>query len=172
MQKPFLDRYLAGDYEGVYNELVALGKGVRDPAVYDDACAVAEAMMERVRQNVIVLIERLRTLGYRFQLEQERQPYQAPNPSEILESIRKQVPSSLDLPIPDAFWELMQKQVEQMQNQVDSALGALKNTLGQQAQASKVQAKAEVYSPPNQERSAALMRIEERFGPMPITLRS
>lgn len=172
MEKRLFDRYLAGEYEAVYDELVALGEGVRDPAVYEDACAVAAAMMARVRQNVEMLVECLRALEYRFELEQESQPYQAPNASDILENIRKQVPSSLDLPIPDVFWQLMQKQFEEVQKRSESALSELKSNLGQQAQQDDPQVKTEVYSPPNQERSAALMRIEERFGPMPITLRA
>ena len=38
----YLDRYLNGEYEAVWAELVALGSWVRDPDLIKDATAVAE----------------------------------------------------------------------------------------------------------------------------------
>jgi hypothetical protein len=38
---PYLERYMAGEYERVWDELVALGAEVREEPLYSDALAVA-----------------------------------------------------------------------------------------------------------------------------------
>lgn len=62
----YLDRYLAGEHERVWAELVALGPAVRNEPVYADARAVAHETMRRVRYNIETLIPRLREIGYQF----------------------------------------------------------------------------------------------------------
>lgn len=62
----YLDRYLAGEHEQVWAELVELGATVREEPLYSDALAVARETMRRVRHNIEVLIARLRELGYAF----------------------------------------------------------------------------------------------------------
>jgi hypothetical protein len=62
----YLERYLAGEYEQVWAELVALGEAVRDEPLHSDALAVARETMRRVRQNLEMLIPRLVTMGYQF----------------------------------------------------------------------------------------------------------
>jgi hypothetical protein len=62
--KSYLGRYLAGEYERVWDELVTLGATVRETAYLDDALAVARETMRRVKQNV--LIPRLQSCGYVF----------------------------------------------------------------------------------------------------------
>jgi hypothetical protein len=71
----YLERYLQGECIEVWAELVALDDQVRKEPIYSDACAVACETMRRVRQNIEVLIPRLRALGYVFvrdQLPKER----------------------------------------------------------------------------------------------------
>jgi len=63
---PYLDRYLAGEHEQVWADLLALGPAVRDEPVYSDALAVARETMRRVRHNIELLIPRLRDIGYPF----------------------------------------------------------------------------------------------------------
>ena len=63
---PHFDRYLAGDHEGVWRDLVALGADVRSDTHLADALAVAYETMHRVEQNVRLLAERLTGIGYRF----------------------------------------------------------------------------------------------------------
>src|SRR6266849_6050327 len=63
---PYLERYLAGEYELVWDELVALGAEVREEPLYSDALAVARETMRRVRKNLEMLIPRLVTIGYQF----------------------------------------------------------------------------------------------------------
>ncbi len=62
----FLERYMAGEYEAVWAELVSLGPGVRDPQFMPEAVAVAQETMRRARQNVELLIQRLDKMEYRF----------------------------------------------------------------------------------------------------------
>lgn len=62
----YLDRYLAGEHEQVWAELVALGSAVREEPLYADALAVAHETMRRVRHNIETLIPRLEALGYVF----------------------------------------------------------------------------------------------------------
>lgn len=62
----FLDRYLRGEHEAVWEELTALGEQVRTEPIYSDAWAVASETMRRARTNVEWLIPRLEEIGYRF----------------------------------------------------------------------------------------------------------
>jgi hypothetical protein len=63
---PYLERYMAGEYERVWDELVALGAEVREEPLYSDALAVARETMRRVRHNIEMLIPRLQTMGYQL----------------------------------------------------------------------------------------------------------
>jgi hypothetical protein len=60
---PYLKRYLAGEHEQVWSDLVALGTAALTSA---DAAAVAHETMRRVAQNVGTIAERLRRIDYRF----------------------------------------------------------------------------------------------------------
>jgi len=62
----FLERYRQGEYQEVWDELDALGVGVRERLVYSEALAVAHETMQRVRHNIEVVISRLEALGYQF----------------------------------------------------------------------------------------------------------
>ncbi len=68
------DRYVAGENQQVWKELVDAGEDVRLDALAADALAVAYETMERVNQNVRTLVERLNGLGYRFSARQPHQP--------------------------------------------------------------------------------------------------
>jgi hypothetical protein len=63
----FLDRYLAGEHEQVWRDLINLGPAIRqDSTLLVDARAVATATMRRVSHNLALLVPRLRDAGYRF----------------------------------------------------------------------------------------------------------
>jgi hypothetical protein len=62
----FLERYRQSEYQEVWDELDALGVGVRERLVYSEALAVAHETMQRVRHNIEVVISRLEALGYQF----------------------------------------------------------------------------------------------------------
>lgn len=61
-----LDQYRAGKRIEVWDQLRRLGDQVRNPGTYDDAVAVARETMQRVRNNVELLVPRLIEAGYRF----------------------------------------------------------------------------------------------------------
>ena len=62
----YLERYLNGDHEQVWNDLLSLGPAVRHPPYFDQAQAVAIETMRRVRRNCERIVNRLRAAGYRF----------------------------------------------------------------------------------------------------------
>lgn len=63
---PFLDRYLAGDHESVWSELIALGPEALSDKHAADALAVAYETMHRVNANVATIADRLKHMNYRF----------------------------------------------------------------------------------------------------------
>src|SRR5690348_247312 len=64
--RSFLERYERGEHEQVWDDLLALGDGVREEPFYADARAVAHETMRRTRHNLELLVARLATMGYRF----------------------------------------------------------------------------------------------------------
>jgi hypothetical protein len=61
---PLLDRYLAGEHEAVWRDLLALDTAVREDPHAADALAVAYETMSRVEANVRTVSERLTRLGF------------------------------------------------------------------------------------------------------------
>jgi hypothetical protein len=66
MATSFLLRYRSGECEQVWSELVAMGAQIRESPVAEDANAVAQETMRRVRRNVETVHHRLIQLGYQF----------------------------------------------------------------------------------------------------------
>jgi hypothetical protein len=62
----YYERYEGGEHVAVWDELTRLGGAVRDPALFGDAAAVAQATMARVATNIDRLIERLTEEGFEF----------------------------------------------------------------------------------------------------------
>ncbi|HEX8365184.1 MAG TPA: SMI1/KNR4 family protein [Allosphingosinicella sp.] len=63
---PHFERYLAGEHEQVWKDLVALKAKVRTAEHAADALAVAYETMDRVARNVRTLAGRLDAIGYTF----------------------------------------------------------------------------------------------------------
>jgi hypothetical protein len=63
---PLFDRYLAGEHEKTWQELIALGQAVREDPHAADALAVAYETMRRVEANVRTVTERLKAMRYKF----------------------------------------------------------------------------------------------------------
>lgn len=171
MEKSFLERYQAGEHQAVYQDLVALGPAVHDPQYYADACAVAEAMMQRVRHNSMLLVERLRSLNYRFACEQDYKP----EPFDVTKSIanmRAQMPPTLDMPLPEQFWQLLERFTIKTHEQIDTAMEQLKAELqaGQSADQAQPAPPWQPYMPPQQSDIELLDQAAERFGPIPPTV--
>ncbi len=64
----YLDRYLAGEHERVWEELLSEGAGIREDVLYVDALNVAHETMRRVSANCQTIVARLSSMGYRFDL--------------------------------------------------------------------------------------------------------
>jgi hypothetical protein len=62
----YIERYLNGEYEQVWNELLNLGAGIRKEPHWSGAQQVAAEMMARVRRNCEKIIARLSKMGYDF----------------------------------------------------------------------------------------------------------
>ncbi len=62
----YLERYIRGEYEPVWSELIALGPRVREEPYYGQARDVADETMRRVRRNCERLVAHLQKLGYAF----------------------------------------------------------------------------------------------------------
>jgi hypothetical protein len=67
----YLERYrefASAGYENtrVWAELTSLGSDIRNEPLYSDALAVARETMSRARQNIEILVDRLKKLNYRF----------------------------------------------------------------------------------------------------------
>lgn len=62
----YFERYMSGEYEQVWNELLGLGAGIQDGPHWPDAQAVAAETMGRVGRNCETLVGRLKKMGYDF----------------------------------------------------------------------------------------------------------
>jgi hypothetical protein len=77
-----ITRYRAGDRDAVWQELRALGAGARSPERVADAHAVCDEMAKRARQNVEVIVDRLRAQGFVFHAnDAARTPVTPPRPA-------------------------------------------------------------------------------------------
>ncbi len=74
----FLEHYLAGQHQSVWDELIALGDAVCEEPLRSDAWAVACETMRRVRFNVELLVPRLTALGWEFRRETLTPPGDGP----------------------------------------------------------------------------------------------
>ncbi len=108
----YLQRYTGGEFEDVWNELLALGPAVRDEPAYSQARQVADETMRRVRRNLERIVARLRTIGYQFGVYPDGSPVPyAPEPlADPNDSIRKDIRNLQEAvgPLPIslvAFWE-------------------------------------------------------------------
>ncbi|GHO49163.1 hypothetical protein [Ktedonospora formicarum] len=117
----YLERYLNGEYEQVWDELLQMGADVRHESMYTDALAVARETMQRVRRNIEMLIERLPQRGYLFGYDFRLQPVEGKaffdNQQKYLEMlawVRTQPPVFLSANYIDEAYEQEEKNVFSM----------------------------------------------------------
>lgn len=60
------DQYLKGFHQEVYNELLTMQERIYEPRIYEEALLITKEIMRRVRDNIQLLIPRLREIGYHF----------------------------------------------------------------------------------------------------------
>jgi hypothetical protein len=90
----WFERYQQGFYQEVYDELLAMKEQVFEKPVYQEASLVARSMMSRVRDNIALLIPRLKTLGYElvdgdWSSYWEQAEYPEPELNELLRAYRE-----------------------------------------------------------------------------------
>jgi hypothetical protein len=78
----YLERYINGEQQQVWAELIAMGGNIRKETLYREAYAVVRETMRRVRHNIETLVARLNQLGFEF----VNTPFEPPNP-DFLENI-------------------------------------------------------------------------------------
>ncbi len=66
MVESYLERYLKGEYQQVWAELLALGSQIQHEPLASEALAVTTETMNRVKHNIALLKQRLYTLDYKF----------------------------------------------------------------------------------------------------------
>lgn len=125
------ERYEAGDHRQVWDELVALGPEVYEPALLRDAEAVADLTMQRVAANIATLVVRLTLMGYRFggrnNRNQRRRTIEELGLRDSLEAAGRDV-SWVDAgPLEEHVmgWEAPAPMVESELEKLDQALGPL-----------------------------------------------
>ena len=102
---PLLQRYLSGDYQQVWGDLMKLGDGVRRDPHAADALAVAYETMERVSANVRTVHARLQELRYRFRAPKEAHE---PPPREAAKLLQRLQKNERTLPLSlRAFYEVV-----------------------------------------------------------------
>lgn len=140
----YLERYLRGEHEAVWNELLALGEAVRQEPVYSDAKAVAAETMQRTRRNIEKIYQRLKSIGYQFDSEK-----QAPN---LFEGLEKQLGSD------SLLGSIFGNMVNQLKENLNSDL--------QSPQTRRA------YNPPEAGIIKALDDFEREVGLLPLSVRA
>jgi hypothetical protein len=174
--RTFLDRYAAGERIEVWNDLTALGEGVRHPLYFKDAAAVATETMRRARQNVETLIRRLDTMGYRFQDEvsnAEDALARLEKMNEMAEMMKSRVASPGQSPSPHV--QSLLAGALALSDKTE-AMRAKRKTEAVQAAAKRRKHPLEdkhVFCPPDKATSKQIAKLEKLAGgPMPISLRA
>jgi hypothetical protein len=104
-QLPLLQRYVAGDHQGVWADLMALGDAVRQDPHAADALAVACETMERVAANVRTVHGRLGELRYRFRVPKDAHE---PPPNDAGKRLQRLQKNGRTLPLSlRAFYEVV-----------------------------------------------------------------
>jgi hypothetical protein len=148
MMPSYLERYLNGEREQVWNELIALGESVRQEPLYSDARAVAQETMRRVRRNIETLYQRLQSIGFQFDCERSRS---GKNP---LAGLRDQLANN---PLMNS---ILGNMVGEMEGLIQS--------LGEGQPASPPRA----YKPPESDIVQQLDEFEQLIGKIPLSVRA
>ena len=177
--KTFLERYQAGEHEGVWTDLVSMGPGVRHDFYLEDARAVAAETMRRVRGNVDLLLRKLDAMGYQF-LDSKRFAEERSAELESIAGLPEQILPRIESVLVDreesAFTEAMRK----MQRQVASLapkLSALSKLARRKAAAVKARAfpweDPAIFAPPAPGVAKSLDKLEKQLkGPLPLSIRA
>jgi hypothetical protein len=129
MTCPYLDRYLAGQREAVWDELIGLGDRVQRGPLLLDARAVCREVVGRARYNIELLFNRLVKLGYQFADPKSAFVPAAPNAAQKIGEIERRLGT---LPVVVKAWYESMASVDfsQAKEQLQGPTGPDINGLG------------------------------------------
>lgn len=169
----YLDAYLAGEHERVVQELLALGPAIREEPIAGDAQAVVREMMRRAHHNIGLIVERLRTLGYRFVSDLPRPEF---NPAQIVERTIAQAQEQLGYQVSPELKAELDRLAAHMSQQYPLVVEDFKQQAAQRRAEQGLPDPASsppvdpVWRQPDAELSAQVAAIQERYGPLPLVL--
>ena len=155
---PLYERYVAGEHKQVWAELMALGPAVRQDPHAADALAVAYETMDRVAANVRTLLQRLKSLNYRFHTEGGE-----------LDQWTEQAQQYADIALPETVPAnpvvvQLKKSAERARTMLAGALEAMK----QKPRDYTVRA----HVPPDAQIWSHVLNLEKQAGTLPLSLRA
>jgi hypothetical protein len=172
----FLERYQTGEHVAVWDELLALGDGVRSEPYYADALAVAAETMRRTRRNVELIIQRLDAKGYRFR-DTVSSAEEKLSRLDVMDQMSAQV-ESMAKRTPTSYNIHSMKMLETMQAMKAKMAPFLEKAAANAAKEAAARKKPPlegpyVFSPPDAETPGLLERLEKAAGgPVPLSLRA
>ncbi len=157
-QLPLYERYIAGEYTQVWSELMALGPAVREDRHAADALAVAYEIMERVAANARTLIERLKSVNYRFHTEGGE-----------LDAWAEQAQQYVGVPLLETDpSNPVLRQIKEAAERARSMLAGSLETMRQKPRDYSVRA----HVPPDGKTWAHVSNLEKQAGTLPLSLRA
>jgi hypothetical protein len=156
---PYLERYMSGEHEKVWQDLGALGSAVREDPHAADALAVAYETMRRVDANVRAVTTRLRQMGYAFKTEAARTENwlrRAESAMAFASKLAQPAPSS---PHVQKLLASMNEMVGKLAEQTTR----VKNTESDPT--------VRAHVPPRSDARKQIARLEKTVGVLPLSLR-
>jgi hypothetical protein len=172
----FLERYKAGEHVAVWDELTALGEGVRHEPYYADAVAVAAETMRRARHNVELIIRRLEARGYRF-LDTVSSAEDRLSRLDVMSQLSTQI-EAWGARDSSPFNVHSLKMLEGLRAMKAKMAPHLEKAAAQAAKAAAAKRKPaledkQVFSPPDKKTPGILAKLEKAVGgPLPLSLRA
>jgi hypothetical protein len=170
----YLERYQAGDHVAVWNELMALGDGVRHEPYYADAAAVAAETMRRARHNVELLIRRLDARGYRF-LDTVSSAEDRLSRLDVMGQLSAQI-EARGAQVPGRYNVHATQMLEGLRAMKAKVAPLLEKAAAEAAKAAAAKRKppledSQVFSPPDKKTPRLLAKLEKAAGgPLPLSL--
>jgi hypothetical protein len=158
----YLECYINGEYESVWEELQALGPAVRQESVYSDALAVARETMRRVRSTIEELIQRLLSIGFVFGYDRHLM--------RMVQSIREGSMDWTDY-LGSLAWVQQQPPLFLPATLMEDQLAKmLRYRLTHDADAFRREWRADLTNPPVM--GDYLEELDQEYGPVPLSIRA
>jgi hypothetical protein len=156
---PYLDRYMSGEHEKVWQELRALGQAVREDPHAADALAVAYETMRRVDANVRSVTTRLREMGYAFKTEAVR-----------TEDWVRQAESAMDIAAKMGQPSPATPHIQNVLQMMNEMMGKLGEQIAR-VKSTESDPTVRAHVPPGPDARKQIARLEKAVGVLPLSLR-